>query len=49
MATLVKFVDIYTYVQLENELNKNYTVDGCHLSGQGYLVWTEVIKPFVEE
>lgn len=45
----VKFIDIYPHVLKKNELNAEYTIDGCHLSGQGYLAWVELIKPFVAE
>ncbi|HEY9822136.1 MAG TPA: G-D-S-L family lipolytic protein, partial [Candidatus Sericytochromatia bacterium] len=27
-----------------NELDEQYTTDGLHLNGKGYLVWKEVIE-----
>ncbi|WP_284645215.1 GDSL-type esterase/lipase family protein [Paenibacillus silviterrae] len=44
-----RFIDLYSYFLQQNELDDKYTLDGCHLSGQGYLAWVEVIKPFVNE
>ncbi|MCJ8008686.1 GDSL-type esterase/lipase family protein [Lederbergia wuyishanensis] len=45
----VKFIDIYPHVLKENELDEKYTVDGCHLSGQGYAAWIDFIKEYVNE
>lgn len=47
--------DQATYIDLHklfsttgNELSTQYTYDGGHLNGQGYLLWVSVIKEFVE-
>lgn len=31
------------------KLNPEYTNDGLHLLGDGYLKWVEIIKPYLEE
>lgn len=43
-----------TYINLfdlfktsENELNMNYSFDGLHLNGQGYLLWKEAVIEYV--
>ena len=45
------FVDLYTPLfDLEsNEAKPGYTLDGAHLSEEGYEVITSVIKPVLEE
>ncbi|WP_062108772.1 GDSL-type esterase/lipase family protein [Bacillus niameyensis] len=45
----VSFIDLYPHVLKNKELDENYTLDGCHLSGQGYLAWVQLIKKFVTE
>lgn len=45
----VPFIDIYSHVLDGDELNAEYTVDGCHLSGKGYVAWVEQIKSYVLE
>ena len=32
-----------------NEMNADYSNDGLHLLGKGYLKWAEIIKPYVAE
>lgn len=41
----VVYVDLYTDLQRNGELNPDYTVDGCHLNSRGYQVWKERITP----
>jgi lysophospholipase L1-like esterase len=43
------YIDVHAQMLKANELNPAYSVDGVHLSGEGYLQWAKVIKPFVEE
>ena len=43
------YIDLHTaFVNENNELKLEYTYDGVHLNGQGYLVWTEIIKPYID-
>ncbi|WP_274365123.1 GDSL-type esterase/lipase family protein [Paenibacillus thermotolerans] len=43
----VVFIDLFSKVLKGGEMDEKYTVDGCHLSGQGYMAWVEIIKPFL--
>lgn len=45
------YIDIYSTL-LDHETNKislEYSNDGLHLMGSGYMKWIEVIKPYIEE
>ena len=43
------YIDLYDdfKASFNNELDMNYTGDGVHLSGAGYKVWVDKIKPYV--
>ena len=42
------FLDIYSRMADANgDLNKDYTIDGAHLNGRGYLVWRDAIRAYV--
>ncbi len=45
------YIDLYSgFVDCETgKMNIEYTNDGLHLLGKGYLKWVEIIKPYVEE
>ncbi len=53
----IKYIDVYTalkcgdYPGVTNSeaLKPEYTNDGLHLLGKGYLKWAEVIKPYLNE
>ena len=43
------YIDLYSHF-VDNEtgkMNIDYTNDGLHLLGKGYLKWIEIIKPYV--
>lgn len=44
------YIDIYSHLIAPGtqSLNKKYTNDGLHLLGPGYLIWKEVLKPYVK-
>nr|WP_320036913.1 GDSL-type esterase/lipase family protein [uncultured Bacteroides sp.] len=44
------YIDLYTHFIAPGtqSLDKKYTNDGLHLLGPGYLVWKEVLKPYVK-
>jgi lysophospholipase L1-like esterase len=45
-----KFVDIHDDFTDENGyLSKNLSIDGIHLSSDGYALWTEKAKPILKE
>ncbi len=44
------YIDLWTPLADENgKLNKAYTNDGLHLMGEGYLVWRDIVKPYVKK
>lgn len=44
----VIFVDLFSLLKTDkNELNKDFTYDGTHINGEGYKIWTNIIKNFV--
>ena len=44
----VMYVDVYSaLVDEKGMLDKQYTNDGLHLMGEGYLAWKTVIEKFV--
>ena len=45
------YIDLHTHF-LDTEtgkMNIEYTNDGLHLLGKGYLKWVEIVKPYVNE
>jgi len=45
----IGFVDLYSRFKMadSDRLNPQLTNDGLHLTGDGYLLWVEIIKPFL--
>lgn len=42
------FVDIYSaLLGLEGNLNKAYSDDGLHLNAGGFVVWSNILKPYL--
>ena len=41
------FVDLYTPFVLNGRLDPTITPDDIHLSGQGYLRWRDIIRPYI--
>lgn len=44
----VKYIDLYSKLASEEELNSQYTSDGLHLNGDGYDIWVKLIKEYIE-
>lgn len=44
------YIDIYSHLlaQGTQSLDKKYTNDGLHLLAPGYLVWKELLKPYIK-
>ena len=43
-----QYVDLYKeFVNGHKQLDTQYTLDGVHLSGQGYLLWKKVIEKYI--
>ncbi len=47
----VTYIDLFSHFEKnKNErLNPDYTNDGLHLTGAGYLKWIELIKPYLKD
>lgn len=45
----VNYIDLYSYFLEEetDKMDKKYTNDGLHLLGEGYLLWSKIIKPYL--
>lgn len=45
----VVYIDLYSHFVDEKtgKMNINYTNDGLHLLGKGYLKWVDIVKPYV--
>lgn len=46
----VTYIDVYTSLVTPSTdvMNPEYTNDGLHLLGKGYLKWVEVLKPYLK-
>lgn len=46
----VKYIDVYKALVIPSTdvMNPEYTNDGLHLLGKGYLKWVEVLKPYLK-
>ena len=45
----VEFIDLYSHFVTPGTSNLDplYTNDGLHLMGEGYIKWTEILKPYI--
>ena len=45
----VNYIDLYSHFLADgtDKMNKKYTNDGLHLLGEGYLLWREIVKPYL--
>lgn len=43
----VQYIDLYSTFAKNGQLPDEYTVDGIHLTGKGYILWREAIKEYV--
>lgn len=43
----VIYLDIYDSLSKNDQLDKKYTIDGIHLTGEGYTVWKNEITSFI--
>ncbi|WP_460207804.1 GDSL-type esterase/lipase family protein [Scytonema sp. NUACC21] len=45
-----QYIDVFSYLaDSENQLDANYTSDGLHLNGQGYLKWKKAVEKYVND
>lgn len=46
----VSYIDLYShFADEEGKMKIEYTNDGLHLLGNGYLLWRDIVRPYVEE
>jgi lysophospholipase L1-like esterase len=46
----VEYINLYSLFKVDgNQLNPDYTYDGGHLNGKGYLVWKNAIEQYVRQ
>lgn len=47
----IAYIDLYShFVEGDTgKMNPQYTNDGLHLLGKGYLLWRDIVKPYVDE
>ena len=46
----IPFIDVHSKLaDQDGKLSTEYTNDGLHLMGQGYLVWKEVLEEYINE
>ncbi len=47
----LNYIDLYSYFvdQETGKMNIEYSNDGLHLLGKGYLLWRDVVLPYVKE
>lgn len=45
------YIDLYSHFMDEKtgKMNINYTNDGLHLLGKGYMKWVEIVKPYIKK
>jgi len=43
------YIDAHGQFTTKGQINPKYAVDGVHLSGEGYLLWTKIFRQYVEE
>tara|TARA_R110002126_G_scaffold291479_3_gene453107 strand:- start:33044 stop:33745 length:702 start_codon:yes stop_codon:yes gene_type:complete len=45
----INYIDLHSsFLSKNNELSDNYSLDGLHLNGEGYLLWKKIIAEYVE-
>jgi lysophospholipase L1-like esterase len=45
-----QYINLYDrFTDKEGRLSSQYTLDGVHLNGKGYLVWQKAIAPYIED
>lgn len=43
------YIDVYSSLLYDNELNRDYSFDGLHLNAQGYSIVSEIISSHINE
>jgi len=47
----VKYIDLFSRFVNESgiKMNEQYTNDGLHLTGEGYILWKEIVEPYIPD
>lgn len=45
----VMYIDLYSLLVKNDELNEEYTRDGIHLTGDAYMIWKNAVEQYVNE
>lgn len=46
----VTYIDLFShFADAEGKMKPEYTNDGLHLKGNGYLLWKEMVQPFLKK
>jgi lysophospholipase L1-like esterase len=43
----IEFIDLNTKLAPNKVLLKKYSLDGLHLNGQGYILWSKILKRYI--
>lgn len=43
------YIELYKPLVLNGLLNPDYSFDGIHLTAEGYLLWTKILKPYLQD
>lgn len=44
------YIDLYSkFLDSSNQLDKQYTIDGIHLNGNGYLIWKNEVSKYINK
>ncbi len=46
-AHTIPFIDLYSHFVKDGDMNPEYTFDGIHPNGKGYLIFKEVVTPYL--
>lgn len=45
----VTWIDVNQYLSDENGLKSEFSADGIHVNIEGYLVWTKILAPYIDD
>lgn len=46
----VTYIDLHKHFQLNGQMNPRYCIpDGLHISGDGYRLWTKLLRPYMQD
>lgn len=46
----INYIDLFTYFADENgQMKPEYTNDGLHLLGKGYMLWKDILNPYLKK